>query len=199
MFTSRAEYRLALRADNADQRLTAKAMAAGLVAAPRARVFAAKMAALEDARARLDALTATPQALLNAGLEVVQDGVRRSAFQLLAYPDVTIDRLGTHLAGAGVDTRGRGDADPERRPLSGLPDPPGGRRPRLPPGSRPGGTGRPRLWPRLPRCRAKCDPSWPRPGRRPWPLRRASRALLRRPSPPCSRTCGGADATRRSA
>ncbi len=93
MFTSRAEYRLALRADNADQRLTARGMATGVVGPGRAKVFTAKMADLDQARARLDGLTATPNSLADHGIAINMDGVRRSARELLAYGQVDIPRL----------------------------------------------------------------------------------------------------------
>jgi tRNA uridine 5-carboxymethylaminomethyl modification enzyme len=93
MFTSRAEYRLSLRADNADQRLTPLALRAGAVGAERARAFAAKQAALEDARAMLASLALTPQQAAQHGLTINADGVRRSAFELLAFPGVTLPRL----------------------------------------------------------------------------------------------------------
>lgn len=93
MFTSRAEYRLTLRADNADQRLTALGMAAGAVGEARAQAFTAKMAGLEAARAVCDALRASPSELNRKGLKVNQDGVARSAADLLAYPDVDMARL----------------------------------------------------------------------------------------------------------
>ena len=93
MFTSRAEYRLLLRADNADQRLTAKGRQIGCVGAERARRFAAKMAALEAGRTLIRGLQASPTRLRAEGLTVNRDGVRRSATELLAYPGVDIARL----------------------------------------------------------------------------------------------------------
>ncbi|MEQ8357472.1 MAG: tRNA uridine-5-carboxymethylaminomethyl(34) synthesis enzyme MnmG [Kiloniellaceae bacterium] len=94
MFTSRAEYRLKLRADNADQRLTGVGLALGCVAAPRRDAFEARMAALEVGRALTASLTATPNELASAGVEITQDGVRRSAFELLRYPALDLSRLG---------------------------------------------------------------------------------------------------------
>src|SRR5579859_6602964 len=88
MFTSRAEYRLTLRADNADQRLTDKGLALGCVGPERARAHRAKMAALESARAMARALTLTPTEAERHGLALRKDGQRRSAFDLLSYPDI---------------------------------------------------------------------------------------------------------------
>ncbi|HXI87424.1 MAG TPA: tRNA uridine-5-carboxymethylaminomethyl(34) synthesis enzyme MnmG [Parvularculaceae bacterium] len=90
MFTSRAEYRLSLRADNADQRLTPKGVGAGLVGAERARAFHVKQAALEEARAFARRETLTPNEAARHGLALNQDGRRRSVFDLLALPDVRL-------------------------------------------------------------------------------------------------------------
>jgi tRNA uridine 5-carboxymethylaminomethyl modification enzyme len=90
MFTSRAEYRLTLRADNADQRLTDKGIALGCVGGERARSHRAKMAALKDARAMAETLSVTPNEAARHGLELRRDGQRRSAFDLLSYPDIRI-------------------------------------------------------------------------------------------------------------
>jgi tRNA uridine 5-carboxymethylaminomethyl modification enzyme len=88
MFTSRAEYRLTLRADNADQRLTDKGIALGCVGQARSLRHGAKMAALNAAKSRTQSLTLTPNEAANHGLSLNKDGQRRSAFELLAYPEV---------------------------------------------------------------------------------------------------------------
>ncbi len=88
MFTSRAEYRLTLRADNADQRLTAAGIGAGAVGAARALAYEAKARVLEAARTLCSGLRLSPTELARRGLKVNQDGVARTAMDLLAYPDV---------------------------------------------------------------------------------------------------------------
>jgi tRNA uridine 5-carboxymethylaminomethyl modification enzyme len=93
MFTSRAEYRLTLRADNADQRLTDKGIALGCVGHARSIRHGAKMAALDAAKALAKSLTLTPNEAARYGLALNRDGVRRSAFELLAYPEIGWEEL----------------------------------------------------------------------------------------------------------
>jgi tRNA uridine 5-carboxymethylaminomethyl modification enzyme len=93
MFTSRAEYRLTLRADNADQRLTEKGIAIGCVWHERARSFRAKLAALQAARQMAESHSLTPNEAAKHGLALRRDGQRRSAFELLAHPQIGVDDL----------------------------------------------------------------------------------------------------------
>src|SRR5262249_8786767 len=93
MFTSRAEYRLTLRADNADQRLTETAISLGCVGIERHQLFTNKINALNDARKLTESLRATPNELAKHGIPINADGVRRSALDLLSYPDISLEKL----------------------------------------------------------------------------------------------------------
>lgn len=93
MFTSRAEYRLRLRADNADQRLTEQGFRIGVVGPDRMIAYTAKIAALTDWKSVLQGLSETPNELKKGGFSINQDGVRRNPYELLAYPDVSFAQL----------------------------------------------------------------------------------------------------------
>ena len=93
MFTSRAEFRLSLRADNADQRLTPFGLDLGCVGEDRALAFGKKQAALERSRTALEARLLTPQAIAELGIHVSHDGTRRSAFSLLALPEADLQAV----------------------------------------------------------------------------------------------------------
>lgn len=93
MFTSRAEYRLTLRADNADQRLTGLGEALGIVSPERSQSFRAKMERLAVSRETMTARTLTPNEAAKHGLTIRQDGVRRTATDLLSLPEVDFGRL----------------------------------------------------------------------------------------------------------
>lgn len=93
MFTSRAEFRLSLRADNADQRLTPLGLDIGCVGAARRAAFEVKSEKLDKGRDLLQSATFTPREAAVAGIGLTNDGARRTGFQLLAFPDVTIAQL----------------------------------------------------------------------------------------------------------
>lgn len=93
MFTARAEYRLSLRADNADQRLTRKGISAGLVGSARGVAFENKMKSLDQARETAKKLDLTPNQAIKHGIMLNADGVRRNIIDLLAHPDVSFDKL----------------------------------------------------------------------------------------------------------
>lgn len=93
MFTSRAEFRLSLRADNADQRLTPIGIDLGCVSGQRKSAFLDKMKRLDSARELLTSTTYTPNELAGAGIRISQDGKRRSGLDVLAFPDVGVADL----------------------------------------------------------------------------------------------------------
>lgn len=93
MFTSRAEYRMSLRADNADQRLTDKGIQVGCVGFFRRSQFEVKKSKLTKLRSSMEAVSLSPQEAERAGLSVKKDGKRRTAFELLSFPDITVDDI----------------------------------------------------------------------------------------------------------
>lgn len=114
MFTSRAEYRLRLRADNADQRLTDKGLAIGCVGVSRESVWRAKSEKLARAREMVTTLKATPNELESYNIGVNKDGQRRSALDLLAYPDIewgTLESVWSELAGVEPQIREQIECD----------------------------------------------------------------------------------------
>lgn len=108
MFTSRAEFRLSLRADNADQRLTQMGIELGCVGPIRASTFLKKEAGLQSARRILTTPTFTPTQAASAGIRINQDGARRTALQLLAFPDVSfsdLERLDPSFSVISIEAR----------------------------------------------------------------------------------------------
>ncbi|WP_300549565.1 tRNA uridine-5-carboxymethylaminomethyl(34) synthesis enzyme MnmG [Roseovarius sp.] len=114
MFTSRAEFRLSLRADNADQRLTPMGLALGCVGENRRIIFEDKMRRLSAGREALESKSFTPRELAGVGVKTSQDGARRSGFQVLAYPDVGFDdilRLDDTLSSIDMECRAQLEKD----------------------------------------------------------------------------------------
>ena len=108
MFTSRAEFRLSLRADNADQRLTPKGIEAGFVGDTRKERFEGKMERLTAGKNLMESMDFTPKDVASLGIKISNDGARRSPYQLLAFPDVTFDTvlsLDDRLSEIDPDTR----------------------------------------------------------------------------------------------
>lgn len=114
MFTSRSEYRLSLRIDNVDERLTGKGLEIGCVGAQRESHFQRSQADIREMRQRLQALTLTPQEASRHGFELNQDGIRRSAYQLLSYPSIgwrDLVRVWPDLAEVSASVRERLETD----------------------------------------------------------------------------------------
>jgi tRNA uridine 5-carboxymethylaminomethyl modification enzyme len=102
MFTSRAEYRLSLRVDNADLRLTPIGLKAGIIRSARAGRFSEFTDAIENGRALLQSIQISPNEGAKIGLKLNQDGQRRSAYELLSYPDISLDQLRGHWSELSV-------------------------------------------------------------------------------------------------
>lgn len=104
MFTSRAEFRLSLRADNADQRLTPIAETLGCLSENRRRVFHEKMRALNETKEELGRASYTPKEIASVGIKVSADGTRRNGLQVLSFPNATIDQISElNAAFSGAD------------------------------------------------------------------------------------------------
>jgi tRNA uridine 5-carboxymethylaminomethyl modification enzyme len=114
MFTSRSEYRLSLRIDNVDERLTGKGLEIGCVGPEREAHFRRSQDEIRRTRQRLQALALTPKEAARHGLELNQDGIRRSAYQLLSYPTIgwaNLLRIWPDLASVSSSVRERLETD----------------------------------------------------------------------------------------
>ena len=114
MFTSRSEYRLSLRIDNVDERLTGKGLEIGCVGSLREAHFRRSQEEMASIRQKLQSLSVTPQEAARHGLELNQDGIRRSAYQLLSYPRIGWDdlaRIWPDMAAVTSATRERLETD----------------------------------------------------------------------------------------
>ncbi|MBB3020997.1 tRNA uridine 5-carboxymethylaminomethyl modification enzyme [Microvirga lupini] len=114
MFTSRSEYRLSLRIDNVDERLTGKGLEIGCVGSEREAHFRHAQDEIRSTRQRLQILALTPQEAARHGLELNQDGIRRSAYQLLSYPNIgwsDLLRIWPDLASVSASVRERLETD----------------------------------------------------------------------------------------
>ena len=145
MFTSRAEYRLTLRADNADQRLTSRGIAIGCVGPERQKAHAEKMAALAEIRAYATSVSMTPNEGGKHGLALNRDGQRRTAFELLSFPTIGFADIARIWPQLGMFHVKHLAADRDRRQIRGLSRAPGRRHRRLPARREPGAAGRHRL------------------------------------------------------
>ena len=122
MFTSRAEFRLRLRADNADLRLTNQAIRLGIVSPQREDLYKSKAKAIQHGLSVLESISETPTVLQRRGIAVNQDGVTRTAFQLLSYPGMNIQKLaGYYSAISAIDPKVHSEIEADAKYLNYVP------------------------------------------------------------------------------